>query len=616
MSKLSGLTGGYGTAIAAAAGTLVVVIGLFAGGVFDREVDAPTPETDASRESAAAPEAGAGETGAAEAGADQTPEAGSEAATDTAGTDAADTPDAETADTAPGTPAPPKVSTFRLDPDGRMLVAGRAEPGWETAIRLDRDVLRSFVPEGDGQFVEFVTVDPSAEPRVLSLSMTSPETGEDIESQGEIIIAPLRGAAPPDMAEGDVAEAAPGDTVAAMETTGTSEAESGTPDDAERQAGSGDRSVKQAAEAVEAIASEGAATERAAEEAEGGVETAMLSDPAEPAQEDQQGAPESGTEGSDVARTAAPEQVDGGESDGGTESVGAAGEGAGADEAGTRQATARDAGDDAAAREDDAGPSAEGTGRDDGVSARTDTEQAATGGGGDDAETARATGEAATGRGTDTASGGQSADSATPGGVVGGTGDDTADQPDPAPGAAVLMSDADGVRVIQPAPGDASPEVMAVVALDAISYSDTGAVELSGRGASDGFVRVYLDNTPVTTSRIATDGSWQSDLPEVDTGVYTLRIDEVDADGNVTSRVETPFKREDEALLADATQAGKLVQAVTVQPGYTLWGISRRNYGEGIEYVRIFEANRDRIRDPDLIYPGQVFTIPDHVAVE
>ncbi|MBY5988336.1 LysM peptidoglycan-binding domain-containing protein [Roseovarius atlanticus] len=446
--------------------------------------------------------------------------------------------------------------------------------------------------------------------------MTSPETGEDIESQGEIIIAPLRGPASPEVAEADVAEAAPGDTVAALETTGTSEAESGTPDDAERHAGAGDRSVTQAAEAVEAVAPEGAGTERAAEEAEGGVETAVLSDTAEPAQEDQQGVPESGAEGSDVARTAAPEQVDGGESDGGSESVGAAGEGAGADEAGTRQATARDAGDDRVAHEDDTGPSAAGTGRDEGASARTDSEQAATGGGGDDAETARATGEAATGQGTDTASGGQSADSATPGGVGGGTGDDTTDQPDPAPGAAVLMSDADGVRVIQPAPGDASPDVMAVVALDAISYSDTGAVELSGRGASDGFVRVYLDNTPVTTSRIATDGSWQSDLPEVDTGVYTLRIDEVDADGNVTSRVETPFKREDEALLADATQAGKLVQAVTVQPGYTLWGISRRNYGEGIEYVRIFEANRDRIRDPDLIYPGQVFTIPDHVAVE
>ena len=44
---------------------------------------------------------------------------------------------------------------------------------------------------------------------------------------------------------------------------------------------------------------------------------------------------------------------------------------------------------------------------------------------------------------------------------------------------------------------------------------------------------------------------------------------------------------------------------ITVQPGNTLWGIAREKYGEGILYVRVFEANTDRIRDPDLIYPGQ-----------
>ncbi|WP_246020157.1 LysM peptidoglycan-binding domain-containing protein [Aliigemmobacter aestuarii] len=49
---------------------------------------------------------------------------------------------------------------------------------------------------------------------------------------------------------------------------------------------------------------------------------------------------------------------------------------------------------------------------------------------------------------------------------------------------------------------------------------------------------------------------------------------------------------------------------VTVQPGFTLWRIARENFGDGVMYVQVFEANRDKIRDPDLIYPGQVFTIP------
>jgi len=52
------------------------------------------------------------------------------------------------------------------------------------------------------------------------------------------------------------------------------------------------------------------------------------------------------------------------------------------------------------------------------------------------------------------------------------------------------------------------------------------------------------------------------------------------------------------------------VSVVTVQPGFTLWGIARETYGEGMLYVKVYEANRDQIRDPDLIYPGQVFELP------
>jgi nucleoid-associated protein YgaU len=49
---------------------------------------------------------------------------------------------------------------------------------------------------------------------------------------------------------------------------------------------------------------------------------------------------------------------------------------------------------------------------------------------------------------------------------------------------------------------------------------------------------------------------------------------------------------------------------VVIQPGNNLWRISRVIYGRGIEYTAIYEANRDKIRDPDLIYPGQIFATP------
>lgn len=178
----------------------------------------------------------------------------------------------------------------------------------------------------------------------------------------------------------------------------------------------------------------------------------------------------------------------------------------------------------------------------------------------------------------------------------------------------VLLADQSGVRVLQaPVEAGAGPEVMSVVALDAITYSNEGEVELSGRGRGASFIRVYLDNKALTTSRISADGNWRTELPDVDTGVYTLRVDEVDEEGTVVSRVETPFKREDQEALAEAAAAtpDQPAKVVTVQPGWTLWAIAAQSYGKGDLYVRVYEANRDRIRDPNLIYPGQVFEVPD-----
>jgi nucleoid-associated protein YgaU len=74
--------------------------------------------------------------------------------------------------------------------------------------------------------------------------------------------------------------------------------------------------------------------------------------------------------------------------------------------------------------------------------------------------------------------------------------------------------------------------------------------------------------------------------------------------GRVARRIEVPFKR--------APAMGDLGdrQIVVVQPGNSLWRIARRAYGHGPRYTLIFEANKSQIRDPDLIYPGQVFTVP------
>ena len=175
---------------------------------------------------------------------------------------------------------------------------------------------------------------------------------------------------------------------------------------------------------------------------------------------------------------------------------------------------------------------------------------------------------------------------------------------------AILKSDESGVEVIS---RSSAPELMSNVEIDTISYSEEGDVLLSGRAQSQAAsVRVYLDNRVITTLDVDTSGRWRGDLPDVDTGVYTLRVDEVDVEGDVTSRVETPFKREaPEVLEAAAGNGDAPVKAITVQTGATLWAIARDRYGDGTLFVRIFEANSNSIKDPDLIYPGQVFDLPD-----
>ncbi|MEO0632883.1 MAG: Ig-like domain-containing protein [Pseudomonadota bacterium] len=181
----------------------------------------------------------------------------------------------------------------------------------------------------------------------------------------------------------------------------------------------------------------------------------------------------------------------------------------------------------------------------------------------------------------------------------------TVTAPAPSP---ILRTTQDGVETLNNTP----PEVLENIEIDTISYSATGRVQLSGRAQSDtDLVRVYVDNRALADIEVDDTGRWRGNLPQIATGVYTLRVDQIDATGDVTSRIETPFKREDPAVLAAADDPAAPAKQITVQTGNTLWGISRDRYGDGRLYVQVFEANRDAIRDPDLIFPGQVFALPE-----
>jgi nucleoid-associated protein YgaU len=181
----------------------------------------------------------------------------------------------------------------------------------------------------------------------------------------------------------------------------------------------------------------------------------------------------------------------------------------------------------------------------------------------------------------------------------------------------VMIADVSGVKIVSKAPASAeNPEIF----LDTISYDEEGALTLTGRGVPSGVVRLYLNNAVIGETTTDALGAWSYDASAIEPGVYTLRVDQLNADASeVLARMETPFKREARSKLQEqlsAAESPARINVVTVQPGNTLWGISRERYGQGILYVQVFEANRDKIRDPDLIYPGQIFNLPDDAAEE
>lgn len=404
-------------------------------------------------------------------------------------------------------PNAPQFDTFRIDPDGEALIAGRVDPGQIVAVLLSGEPVADAAADGSGAFVAFATLPPSDQPRVMQLRVEV--DGTLVFSERSFIVEPF-GMAPA------LAEVAPepveDTTVVVGAVTATTDETMAEPETAASQ------SQQPLAE------NEGTSTDAPETTATDAPETTVA----------------------ELATTQDTPDAD-------------------VDETQVSPGTAEDA----------QTPEA-----DEPVVADVAQEEPAA-----DAEKEPVTAAPAEEPAVQ-----------------------TPDEP------TVLVADATGVRVLTPS--DQAPDVVSSVALDTITYDPSGDVLLAGRARGDGFVQVYIDNQPITTSRIAEGGNWRTDLPEVDTGVYTLRIDEVAADGEVISRIETPFKREEPeavaAVMAEETQAeGFEVAVKTVQPGSTLWAIAREQFGQGIMYVAVFEANRDLIRDPDLIYPGQVFRMPD-----
>ena len=170
---------------------------------------------------------------------------------------------------------------------------------------------------------------------------------------------------------------------------------------------------------------------------------------------------------------------------------------------------------------------------------------------------------------------------------------------------AVLLPGDQGrpARILQ-APGVPTPA--SSLSLDSAEYGAGARLALAGHADPGAHLSIYFGDRLLGAATADADGKWSLSAapPTSAAGSSELRVDEVDAGGIVARRIAVPY----EPAGTPPGGAGTYI----VQRGNSLWLIARQVYGQGVRYTAIYSANRDQIRDPDRIYPGQQFKLPPH----
>jgi len=514
-------------------------------------------------------------------------------------TSSAETEDVDTP--APG-PQPPLVETIRVEADGAVVLAGRSDPDTTIKILLDEVLVETVQSDGSGNFVALFDIGVSTNVRVLSLLVDV--GGKQVYAEEEIIIAASQSAESVTSDETVIAQAEP--SIADDAETPIEQDQISEPNIETEEETLGDKVLETATnETLTETQSEEVKTDddlltENASEANVSVEVDSVAE----AQTDPVGQVDVATETNQSVSTAEPET----DTATSTQSVEIAKTDVSEDAVSAEQTSSEETlpqktnEEEQVAKIEPIIEEPEETVTDENSTVVTEPATVAT----QETETETAVIETVPAQSETVAKAEVSEDGAEIQTLPAEETEKEENTEEPL----VVIAGKDGVKVVQSSKQNSSQDV----SVDAISYDETGEVSLTGRGKPSQIVRIYLNNMPISTAAMDATGQWSTALSEIDAGIYTLRVDELDKTGNVVSRLETPFKRErreDLAAYMTSVDEPARINVVTVQPGNTLWAIARKRYGRGILYVRVFEENKDKIRNPDLIYPGQVFSLPD-----
>lgn len=172
-------------------------------------------------------------------------------------------------------------------------------------------------------------------------------------------------------------------------------------------------------------------------------------------------------------------------------------------------------------------------------------------------------------------------------------------------GTLVMIAPSSGSPTLVQPPSAAGVPKSGDLAMSTLHYDEGGRVTITGMATPGAVVRAYINDKMVAEGHAGADGSWRlTPADPVGPGKHKLRLDQLTKDGKPIARLELPFDR-----VPVPPGTGDSSRLVIVR-GDNLWNIARAHYGTGFEYTLIYGANKDQIRNPDLIYPGQVFSLP------
>jgi nucleoid-associated protein YgaU len=209
----------------------------------------------------------------------------------------------------------------------------------------------------------------------------------------------------------------------------------------------------------------------------------------------------------------------------------------------------------------------------------------------------------------------------------------------------VALVTPDKPTVVLSRPASPKPEA-STLAVETVEIEPGGKFHVSGQARPGAGLRLYLNDSFIASVTAGTDGRFAVTINEgVKPGNYRVRLDEASGSGTVRARAEVPFTAPDitASVPAQATASKRAestptaqfpqlaaagtpmvpdsatppstvvvpkVTTTTVSRGDSLWRLSQLSYGAGTRYAVIYKANKEQIRNPNLIYPGQVLVLP------